>query len=97
MANNVVINVKTDLAGQLGQTTDSNISYTENEIFASYAEASSYLTTDSGNTYGAEYTIDGSEELRDSYIIVQNIQLSIWPEIERYAMLLKKKWKIEVI
>lgn len=37
------------------------------------------------------------EELRDSYIVVQNIQLSIWPEIERYAMLLKKKWKIEVI
>lgn len=57
-----VVMFKTDLTGQLNQTTDSNINYTENEIYAPYAEASSYLTADSGNSYGAEYTIDGSND-----------------------------------
>jgi|GEM_PF-3214909 len=57
-----VVMFKTDITGQLNQSSNSNVNYEASEIYAPYAEASSYLTTDSGNSYGAEYTIDGSND-----------------------------------
>lgn len=55
-----VIMLKNDLTEQIRSASAKvEKSYSTQEINASYAEASSSLTTNSGNTYGPEYTIDG--------------------------------------